>query len=89
MAYLDPQVVSMALALALGMLIGMQRERVDARLGLRTLTLLSGAGGASVLLAGRFGNLVVVATLLAAALLLAMVLPATTPGRGGKAPPPP
>jgi len=74
MQYLDPQIVGIGLALGLGMLIGMEREWAESRLGVRTLTLLSGAGGASVVLAGEFGNLMVVATLLAAALLLAAVL---------------
>lgn len=74
MEYLDPQILGIGLALGLGMLIGMEREWSSSLLGLRTLTLLSGAGGASVVLAGQFGNLMVVATLLAAALLLATVL---------------
>lgn len=72
--YLEPNLVGIVLALGLGMLIGMEREWADSRLGLRTLTLLSGAGAAAAVLAEQFGNLVVVAALLGAAILLATVL---------------
>jgi uncharacterized membrane protein (DUF4010 family) len=74
MDYVDQGLLGTGLALGLGMLIGMEREWAASRLGVRTFTLLSGAGAAAVVLAGQFGNLVVPVALLAAALLLATVL---------------
>ncbi len=72
--YVSQELLGTGLALGLGMLIGMEREWAASRLGVRTFTLLCGAGAAAVVLAGQFGNLVVAVALLAAALLLATVL---------------
>ena len=79
--YINPELLGIALALALGLLIGTEREWEDNKpLGIRTFALLSAAGATAAVLAARYGGLIVVATLLAAAALLITVLRQWTQG---------
>ncbi|GAB4546777.1 MAG: MgtC/SapB family protein [Phycisphaerales bacterium] len=56
--------LSLAIALGIGLLVGMQRERADSRLGgVRTFPLITLLGALSALLAGNFGPWVIVASL--------------------------
>ena len=64
---------SLATALALGLLVGLQREWVQSRMaGIRTFALVALFGGLSGLLANAFGGWVVAAALIA---LAALILP--------------
>lgn len=73
--YIDTDLLGIALALALGLLIGIEREWEEKKpLGLRSFALLSVAGATSAILAASYGGLVVVTALLAAAALLTSVL---------------
>jgi len=69
--YIDSDILGIALAIALGLLIGLEREWSDTgAIGLRTFALLSGAGATAAVLSARHGDLVMVAAIIAAALLL-------------------
>lgn len=71
MAYIDRDVLGIALALSLGLLIGLEREWSDSGpIGLRTFALLAGVGATSAVLSGQYDSLVIVAAIIAAALLL-------------------
>lgn len=71
MAFLDPEVFGIVLALGLGLLVGLEREWSDSGpIGVRTFALLSGVGATSAVLADHHGGLVIVAAMIAAAMLL-------------------
>jgi uncharacterized membrane protein (DUF4010 family) len=85
MEYIDPDLLGIALALALGLLIGLEREWSDAAaIGLRTFALLSGAGATAAILARQYGDLVVVAALLVAGALLVVLARPAAPKKGFK-----
>ena len=72
---MEPLVVleKIALALGLGLLVGMQRERVQSQLaGIRTFPLITVLGAVSALLGLQFGGWIVAAGAVAIALLLAI-----------------
>lgn len=65
--------ITLALALGLGMLVGLQRERVESEVaGIRTFPLITLLGAISALLAGHFGGWILAASLLG--VVAAMVL---------------
>lgn len=62
----SPVLVDLALALGLGLLVGLQRERAQSQIaGIRTFALLTVFGALSATLAGAFGGWVVAAGVLA------------------------
>lgn len=64
---------NLAIALGLGLLIGLQRERAAGRVaGIRTFALITVLGTVAGTLAGRFGGWLVVASLLSVGALLAV-----------------
>jgi len=66
--HMATQFVGLGLALALGFLVGLEREwAADKPLGLRSFTLIGGAGGLAALLAEVWGGWLVAAGLLAVA----------------------
>jgi uncharacterized membrane protein (DUF4010 family) len=83
--YVNPELLGIALALALGLLIGLEREWSDAAgIGLRTFALLGGAGATAAVLAGHYGELVVVAALLVAGALLVVLARPAAPKKSFK-----
>jgi uncharacterized membrane protein (DUF4010 family) len=63
--------LQLAVALGLGLLVGLQRERVDSGIaGIRTFPLITVSGALSALLAVRFGGWIVAAGLLVCAVLV-------------------
>lgn len=69
--HLSPQTVGLGLALAIGFLVGLEREWADNKLvGLRSFTLIGGTGGMAAVLAGTWGGWVIAAALLAVAAVL-------------------
>lgn len=72
---LDPNLIGIVLAIALGLLIGIEREWEDAKpIGMRSFALLGGSGGAAVLLADRFGALLFAGAVLGICALIATQL---------------
>ncbi|HEV8314102.1 MAG TPA: MgtC/SapB family protein, partial [Burkholderiaceae bacterium] len=70
---LQPTLLRLAIALALGLLVGMQRERVDSRIaGVRTFPLITLFGAVTALLAKELGPWPVAAGAVALAAMLVM-----------------
>jgi len=70
---LQPTLLKLALAFALGLLVGMQRERVESRIaGVRTFPLITLFGAVTALLAEDLGGWPVAAGVLALAAMLVM-----------------
>lgn len=71
----DPKLVGTALAAALGMLIGIEREWEEAKpLGMRTFALLGAAGATTALLADQYGALLIAGALVGISVLIATYL---------------
>jgi uncharacterized membrane protein (DUF4010 family) len=63
--------LDLGIALGLGLLVGLQRERVDSQLaGIRTFPVVALLGAVSVILADRFGGVLVAAALVGLAALI-------------------
>lgn len=71
----DPTLVGIALALGLGLLIGIEREWAEVKpIGVRSFTLLSGLGATAAVLAKTYGGWVIAAALIGAAAVIGVHL---------------
>lgn len=71
----DPTLIGIALALGLGLLIGIEREWQEAKpIGVRSFTLLSGLGATAAVLSKTYGGWVIAAAVIAAGTVIGVHL---------------
>lgn len=70
MERLEPQLLGLAVAVALGLLVGLQREFVGKRIGIRSFALIGGIGGIVGVLTADHGGWVLASGLIATSIMI-------------------
>ena len=83
--FIDDRILALVVAIALGLLVGLQREFVGKRIGIRSFALISGIGGVIGLFVVEYGGWILASSILAVTLIIyghAFLVNRSTPVKG-------